>query len=88
MNKFRIISIIMFIGGLACFCIAGYVYWVYLGLFKTLAYYGLPDSTAYSDPKFATTVFNLKFGIIKYIILGIIGILSGIFFSLKEIQKL
>lgn len=78
---------IMFVGSIICFGIAGFVYRTYLNIFNTFAYYGVAEKNIYSNPEILDTIANLKFGIIKFTILGILGIIFGLFFLLKKFKS-
>ncbi len=83
MNKLLIISVILIPVGISCFAVAGYFYWTLNQLFETLAYYGLQEQSN-SNPKTAATVFDLKFGVVKFSILGAAAWILSIIFFLKR----
>lgn len=77
----------MFVGSATSFAIAAYVYRTYLNIFNTFAYYGVSDEILYSNAEITATLAQLRFGIIKFIILGFLGIIFGLFFLLKKFKS-
>ena len=84
MNKFLIISILLFVVGIIFFGLAGNNYQAILNLQELFGYYGLQKKDYFLSPNVAETFVSLKFGIIKFSILGIIAWVLGIIFFLKR----
>jgi len=84
MNKFIFISILLLVVGLFFFGIAGYSYWTILDLHKTFGYYGLKEKDYLLSANVAETFASLKFGIVKFLILGVAAWVSGFIFFLKR----
>ena len=85
MNKLLIISILLLIAGVLFFGIAGYCFWTIQDMRQTFAYYGI-NEIDYSE-KIAVAFSNLKFGIIKFSILGVVSwILATIFFVKRKVK--
>ncbi len=82
MNKFLIISILLLILGVVFFGIAGYFFWTIQDLRQTFTHYGI-NETDYSE-KIAIIFSDLRFGIIKFSIFGIISWLLAIIFFMKK----
>ncbi len=87
MNKFVIISISLLILGIFFFGIAGYCYWTILDLHRTFGYYGLEEKDYLLSANIAETLANLKYGIVKFLILGTAAWISGFIFFLKRNNK-
>lgn len=87
MNKIKLISVLMISGSVICFGIAGYVYRTYLNVLNTFAYYGLPEKDYEKYPEIMTTLFNLKFGVVKFSVLGVLSLLIGLFLLLKKFKS-
>ncbi|CAN5116615.1 hypothetical protein BH20ACI1_BH20ACI1_26820 [soil metagenome] len=85
MNKLLIISILLLITGLLFFGIAGYCFWTIQDMRQTFAYYGI-NETDYSE-KIAIIFSNLKFGIVKFSILGTASCVLAIIFFIKRKSK-
>lgn len=83
MNKFSITAVILFIAGIASFAVAGYVWGTLNDLYAMLANYNLEDQY-YTNPKTAAMIFDLKFGIIKFAVLGFAFWILAIIFFLKR----
>ena len=83
MNKYLISSILLTTVGIVCFVIAVYLYGSLQELFDLFAHYGLEEQY-YSNPKVLETVFNLKFGIIKFTIIGFASLILSIILFLKR----
>ncbi len=84
MNKFLIISIILLVIGLFFFGFAGYCYWTIRDMQETFAYYGIGENTYLSNAKTAPTFLNLKFGIVKFSILGLVSWVLAVVFFIKR----
>ncbi len=84
MNKFLIISILLFVVGIIFFGFAGNCYRAILNLHELFGYYGLQEKDYLSSGNVAETFASLKFGIVKFSILGIIAWILGIAFFLKR----
>ena len=56
-------------------------------MFETLAYYSL-EKEYYKHQGLGTTVFNLKFAIVKFLILGILSWAAGVIVFIKRKSKL
>lgn len=81
MNKFLIISILLFVVGIIFFGLAGNCYQSILNLQELYGYYGLQEKDYLLSVNVAETFASLKFGIIKFSIIGFASwILSIIFF--------
>ncbi len=88
MNKFLIISILLFVVGIIFFGFAGNSYRAILNLQELFGYYGLQEKDYLLSPNVAETFTSLKFGIIKFSILGVIAWILGIVFFLKRKNKI
>ena len=88
MNKFLIISILLFVAGIIFFGFAGNCYRAILNLQELFGYYGLQERDYLSSVNVAETIASLKFGIIKFSILGVAAWVLGIFFFLKRKNKI
>jgi len=88
MNKFLIISILLIIAGLFFFGFAGYCYWTIVYLQKMYAYYGIGEKIYLSNAETATMFLNLKFGIVKFSILGLVSWLLAIILFIKIKSKI
>ncbi len=87
MNKFLIISILLFIVSIIFFGLAGNSYRAILNLQELFGYYGLQEKDYLSSVNVAETFAGLKFGIIKFSILGVVAWILGIVFFLKRKNK-
>ncbi len=88
MSKFLIISILLFVVGIIFFGFAGNCYRAILNLQELFGYYGLQEENYLSSENVAETFALLKFGIIKFSILGLAAWILGIVFFLKRNNKL
>jgi len=84
MNKFIIISILLFAVGIIFFGFAGHCYQTIQNLQETFGYYGLQEKDYLLSENVAETFAKLKFGIIKFSILGVIAWTLGFIFFLKR----
>ena len=87
MRKLKFISIILFVGSVVCFGIAIYVYQTYLNVLDTFAYYGFPEKDFDKYSEITTLLFDLKFGIIKFSVLGFLSLIGGLFLLLKKFKN-
>lgn len=87
MNRFLITSIILFVAGIIFFGLAGNSYRSILNLQELFGYYGLQEKGYLSSANVAETFATLKFGIIKFSILGGVAWILGIVFFLKRKNK-
>ncbi len=87
MDKFLIISILLFVIGIIFFGLAGNCYQAILNLQELYGYYGLQEKEYLSSVSVAQTFASLKFGIIKFSILGVVAWILGIVFFLKRKNK-
>ncbi len=83
MNKFFIVSILLFIVGIIFFGLAANCYRTILNLQELLGYYGIQLSKLTSGDA-VETFAQLKFGIIKFSIFGIVAWILGIVFFFKR----
>ncbi len=86
MNKFLIISILLLVIGIIFFGLAVNCYRTILNLQELFGYYGLEEKNLLSV-NVAETFASLRFGIIKFSILGVIAWILGIVFFLKRKNK-
>ena len=84
MNKFLITSILLFVAGIIFFGLAGNCYRAILNLQELFGYYGLQEKDYPSSKNAAETFALLKFGIIKFSILGLVAWVLGLVFFLKR----
>jgi hypothetical protein len=88
MKKSSVWAIIFFLSGIVCFLIAGYFFQTYQNIFKTFASYGVPEIVIYSNEELANAILNLKFGIAKFIIIGLAALIAGAFFIWRRVKNL
>ncbi len=81
------IGFLLLFVGLVCFGISGYVYMTLQNFYETFAYYGISDENLYLSEKVAKTIFDLKYGIVKFLIFGIIAWLISLFLFIKSRKK-
>ena len=84
MNKFTIISILLLILGILFFGIAGYSYWTMIDLHKTFGYYGLEEKDYLLSEDVANTFADFKYGIVTFLVWGVIAWIAGIIFFFKR----
>jgi hypothetical protein len=72
LNRLRLVSLILSVFGFVSFVAAGYCYWALSDLFETLKYYGL-ESQYYTHEEVVATASNLKFGIAKFVAIGMVS---------------
>lgn len=82
-----LISILLFILGIFFFGFAGYCYWTIQNMHETFSYYRLKEKDYLTNPDTAATFANLKFGIIKFFILGVVAWFFSLIFFLKRKNK-
>ncbi len=88
MNRFLLVSLLLLLIGLFCFGIALYSYWTLQNMYEIFAYYGAGEKVFLEDAEIARTLFNLKFGIIKFLTFGLIAWVVGLIFFVKRNNKL
>jgi len=87
MNKRLIISILFFAAGISFFGLAAASYQSILNLQEVFGYYGLQEKDYLLSENVGKTFANLKCGIVKFSILGIVAWILGIGFFLKQKNK-
>lgn len=78
---------LLFVAGLICFGMAGYAYYSLHRLYDTFAYYGISTNDVRSNDNAAQTIFNFKFGIGKFVILGTAAWIAGLVFFIFSNRK-
>lgn len=73
--------------GFICFGVSGYVFVTLQNFYKTFAYYGISDENLYLNENVAEIIFNLKYGIIKYLLFGITAWLVSLFLVTKSRKR-
>ncbi len=86
MNKFLTTSILLFVVGIIFFGLAANCYRTILNLQELLGYYGIQSDTLTSGDAMETFA-QLRFGIIKFSILGSVGWILGLIFFVKRKNK-
>jgi hypothetical protein len=84
MNKFLIFSVLLILSGFIFFGLAWYCYSTLQWLYKEMAYYGATSVLNTPGNKIYEMAFNLKFGLVKFSILGIVAWVLGIIFFFKR----
>ena len=87
-NKFVIFSALFLVTGVVCFVIAAFAYHSLQNVYEVFAYYGANEKMYLSNPEIAEMIFNLKYGIVKFLVFGIISWGLSLFFYLKRNSKL
>lgn len=87
MNKFLLVSIFLFLAGFLSFSLAIYSYYSLQNVIGVFSYYGLQEKDLSLSKDVAETIFNLKFGIVKFSILGLLAWILGIIFYWKRSKK-
>ena len=83
MKKPLTIAVVLFILGFLFFGIAGYCYWAILDVFETLKYYWLETQYHIHEPT-VEMILNYLYGIVEFVVLGIISCLAGLFVLIKR----
>lgn len=79
MNRFRLLSLILFVAGLIFFGLAGFSYRTLQRFYEIFSYYGVNEQQLLaSNDDAAQTIFQLKFGIVKFLALGVVAWLVSI----------
>lgn len=84
MNKFILVSIFLVVVGLVFFSLAIYSYYSLQNVLDLFSYYGMQEKDLSLSKDVSETIFNLKFGIVKFSVLGLLAWILGIIFYLKR----
>lgn len=87
MRGFLITSILLFVAGVIFFGLAANCYSTILNLQELLGYYGIQSDNLTSGNAMETFA-QLRFGIIKFSILGLVAWVLGLIFFVKRNNKL
>jgi hypothetical protein len=86
MKKFSILTIILVLAGIACFSVAGYLYSTLRDYYEMFVYYNI-ESQLLTNSEVRLTVYNLKFGILKFSIFGIAAWIAALMFFLRRKKR-
>lgn len=79
MTKGNIGSIALALFGAACLGLAGYFYWTLQSMLGTFAYYGISENSVMEHPELSNTIWNLEFGVIQFVIGGIVLLMTSVY---------
>lgn len=84
MEKNKIISIILLLLAIICFCLVGYSYWEYRNLVKEFGYYGVSESELYQNEKFRITTYQFYWVMIKFTFAGVVSLAVSVYVLIKN----
>lgn len=87
MKKYTVFSILFLLAGIVFFAVACYAFQSYKDFLALFDYYSISEKVYTSHPETANVIFNFKFGIFKYTLLGIAAWTASIYFLVKRYKK-